>query len=536
MLHISTLLRHYKNPLIQEEIVRCAHNKEVAARYGEEFGKRPDVLTYPNDVLELVKNGATSFHASEERWQNPLLLIPGMKKKDLDTLRIGWDLVLDVDCKIWQYSQLITHLLIQELKNHGVRSITCKFSGNKGFHIAVPFEAFPEMIHGKPVKELFPEGVKRIALYLTEKIKPALLLWIKEHGSIERINQELQGESQITQKIICSYCKKEQAFTEKFQFTCSHCSTQLFLEKDEHFKTCPRCTTLMDKVDISTQKCRFCSRQKFEEILDLSPLLQVDTVLISSRHLYRMPYSLHEKSGLVSLPCDPFSILAFDKASAKPERVQFRYPFLDTSRTTLGEASRLILQAFDFEPLENKKGEVPLSAQLSQEQKYALEPQQRLPAELFPPCILLGLQGMQDGKKRFLFALTHFLKSAGYGYDEIDQIVHTWNKKNPEPLREVIVQGQLRHQRMQQGNILPPNCSNRGYYIDLGLCKPDLHCRKIKNPFQYAKRKAFLLQLQEKKIEKLTDEQKEMRKKFREMKQKESIDVKKEGIDVKKEE
>ena len=39
--------------------------------------------------------------------------------------------------------------------------------------------------------------------------------------------------------------------------------------------------------------------------LDVEKFLEIDTVLISSRHLYRMPYSLHEKSGLVSLPINP---------------------------------------------------------------------------------------------------------------------------------------------------------------------------------------------------------------------------------------
>jgi len=47
------------------------------------FGKRPDVLQYPADVLELVKQGATSFHASEELWRNPLLLAPSMSRKDI---------------------------------------------------------------------------------------------------------------------------------------------------------------------------------------------------------------------------------------------------------------------------------------------------------------------------------------------------------------------------------------------------------------------------------------------------------------------
>ena len=35
---------------------------------------------------------------------------------------------------------------------------------------------------------------------------------------------------------------------------------------------------------------------------------------ISSRHLYRMPYSLHEKSGLVSIPFNPEKVMLFRKS------------------------------------------------------------------------------------------------------------------------------------------------------------------------------------------------------------------------------
>ena len=98
-------------------------------------------------------------------------------------------------------------------------------------------------------------------------------------------------------------------------------------------------------------------------------------------------------------------------------------------------------------------------------------------------------------------------------------MLHDWNEKNPEPLREVVIKGHLRYHQQQKKKILPPSCDNRAYYKDIGICKPDLHCQKIKNPFQYAKRKAFILRMQEgKEREKLTDEQKAMRKKFREQK------------------
>lgn len=514
MLSLSTLLKHYKRSDVQQAMVASAQQKEVAVRFGEQgFGKRPDTLTYPQDVLEFAKQGATSFHVSEERWQNPLQLAPGMKRKDMDALRAGWDLVLDIDCKLWEYSKRITQLLVQELQLHGVRSISCKFSGNKGFHIGVPFEAFPTQVHGKSVKDLFPEGVRRIAVYLTDKIRPKLLSYIKQQDSLTRLSQELGSE--LSLKLLCTRCKKEQVLQQKFQFICQHCEATVFVDKDEAFKACPQCKSLMQKIDLSSPRCKSCGETSFIETLDISALLQVDTVLISSRHLYRMPYSLHEKAGLVSIPCDPYNILTFDRSLAKPETISFAYRFLDTATVVPGEASRLLLEAFDYQPAV-KDDKNPQSLQQPQ---HFDELQQQIPADLFPPCMKLGLAGLKDGKKRFLFAATNFLKSAGYSTAEMTAIFEEWNKKNPEQLREVILQGHLRYQQQHHTKVLPPNCDNKAYYVDIGICQPDPLCRRIKNPFQYAKRKAFLLRMQEDKgKEKLTNEQKEMRKKFRDAK------------------
>ena len=74
MIHLSTLLKYYKREDVQKAMVEHSKNKEVGVRFGDRFGKRPDVLQYPRDVLELAKEGATSFHASEELWSNALQL------------------------------------------------------------------------------------------------------------------------------------------------------------------------------------------------------------------------------------------------------------------------------------------------------------------------------------------------------------------------------------------------------------------------------------------------------------------------------
>ena len=51
------------------------------------------------------------------------------------------------------------------------------------------------------------------------------------------------------------------------------------------------------------------------------------------------------------------------------------------------------------------------------------------------------------------------------------------------------IQGHLRYHLGRKQKVLPPNCANKAYYVEIGVCKPDNLCAKIKNPTQYAKRR-----------------------------------------------
>src|SRR3989344_6435576 len=255
---LNVTRKYYKQLDVKQALVKAAENTEVAVVYGSKgYGKRPDILKYPNDVLTLAKNGATSFHCSEEHWNNPLQLQPGLSKNDLDELRIGWDLVLDIDCKWLEYSKIAGHLLVEALKHHGIKNIAVKFSGNHGFHIAVPFKAFPEQVQNKETKNLFPEGPRKIAEHLKRMISPIL-------GN-EILKFEGGDWANIKQK-----------------------------------------TSLTDK-----------ELKLSEKEINVESVLEIDTILISPRHLYRMQYSFNEKAGLISIPIKPEQILKFDKEMAK---------------------------------------------------------------------------------------------------------------------------------------------------------------------------------------------------------------------------
>jgi len=436
-IHLSTLLKHYKRQDIQEEIVAAAKDKEVAVSFGGEgYGKRPDVIKHPKDILEFVKNSATSFHCSEELWHNPLQLEPGMRKQDLDELRKGWDLVLDIDCPWLEYSQVAADLLVHALKYHGIEHIGIKFSGNHGFHIAVPFEALPESVHGQPTKLLFPDGPKKIALYLQEMIRQHLASRLLENENISQ---------------------------------------------------------LMTKTRIPREQLMRKGQ------LDPFAILKVDTVLISSRHLYRMPYSFNEKSGLVSIPVPAKKLLEFDKSLAVAERVAVEYDFLPREKVNPGEASKLLVQAFDFHPPQSQEEKMSLK----QREDFAI-PLAAVPEQYFPPCIQNIAKGLQDGKKRAVFVLINFLSSLGWNHEQIENYLKEWNKRNPEPLREQYFLGQLRYHQQSKKQALPPNCANKAYMVGMGVCNPDSFCGantvpgaegfapRIKNPVKYALRKQRL--------------------------------------------
>ncbi len=440
MLTLSTTLSYYKRADIQEEMILHAKDKEVVGSFkGEGYAKRPDILSYPQDIIELAKQGITSFHASEELWKNPLQLDPMMKKPEVEELRIGWDLVIDIDCPYWEYSKLITDLVIKAIKHYNIEAVSVKFSGNKGFHLGVPFEAFPKTIAGQDVSKKFPDYIKEIALYLKKMIEPVFLKKVieLENGDINKIAANL-------------------------------------------------------KKDIKTIS--------IGNRLDPDKMVDIDTILISQRHLYRMPYSLHEKSGLASIPIDPDKILEFEKQDAAIEKVKISQELRFLSRENIkpNQAKELFDKATEMMTIKRDTEEFK-----QKESPYEDIPEQAVPEQFFPPCIKNILAGLEDGRKRALFILTNFLTAVGWNYEQIEKRLKEWNKKNQEPLREISIVSQIRYHKQQKKKILPPNCQNQMYYKDFAVCKPDNLCSRIKNPVSYSRRKtAYLNKKPKKKVNK----------------------------------
>ncbi|MCL5016893.1 MAG: hypothetical protein M1441_01995 [Candidatus Parvarchaeota archaeon] len=405
----SEILKYYLNDEIMNRLLNVK-GRECAARYGESFGKRPMYFQYKGDLEILIKSGATSFHVSEERWSNPLSLSKDMNKEQLASLRNGWDLLLDIDCKDVGVSKVFSKIILDRLRMEGVKSTSIKFSGGSGFHILMPYETFPESINGKEINMTFPDAPMIISIYLKNELR-------------ELLSQTLMKDYGI--KKLAGMFKLDEDKIAKHGF-------------------------------------------------DPYEIINIDTVLISERHMFRMQYSLNEKKWLASTPLEKEKLDEFDIEMAKPENVDPRLDFFNL-KPAKGEAEGLFVRAYDkFEP-EPAKEEKAFNFEIKNVP---------LNADYLPPCIKIILNGLSDGKKRSVFILTNFFRNIGKTKEEVVSLLLEWNKKNTPPLKEGLIKSQVDY--IFAGKPYPPpNCDAQGYYKYFNVCFPNETCRKIKNPLSY---------------------------------------------------
>ncbi|MEM5766543.1 MAG: hypothetical protein QW423_02845 [Candidatus Aenigmatarchaeota archaeon] len=420
MMEFQRVWNWYSRESVLKAIVEAAKNREVVAVYHDGiFGKRPDMLQYIQDILQSVAKGAISFHGSLERWQQPMKLDVGLSKAQLDAMRIGWDVLFDVDVDDFEIAKATVRQLIEAFKDHGVSSYSVKFTGGSSFHVGIPFEALPEKINAQPTAAQYPEILQKIIEYVKWYIKDQL----KEEISALAKPEEIASKIGKTLK------------------------------------------------DIT-------------ENGEIAPFKIISMDIFGSRHLFRLPYSLHEKTFNVSLPIKPEQVDRFEVQQALPEKVKVEEKFL-VAKSSLHDAEALVIEALDWSTkhLVETREEIP--------KIFVRKKVKTIPEDLFPPCIKSILQGLSDGRKRGLFVLTNFLKNAGWNLDKIENKILEWNSKNIPPLRNSYLRTQLRWHFRQERNLLPPNCNNENFYKSMGVCKPDELCTDnsdkimIKNPVNY---------------------------------------------------
>ncbi len=417
--------RYYRQRSVQKALLETAKQREVVPRYYDSFGKRPDILLYEGDIRSLVERGATSFHCSEERWEDPLKLKAGLSKQELDELRVGWDLLIDVDCKFIEYSKVAAALLRDALYFHKIQTFGVKFSGGTGFHFCVASEAFPKEISGKAMKYYFPDGARAILDYLSEMIKPKLSSRIEDLDSIREISEKT-GKS----------------------------------EKELTWRGKPN---------------PYLRGSHLDTVAAYS-ILNLDAGLISSRHLFRMPFSLNEKTSLVSVVIPPRIIEKFNPKVAKPsDFIRYR-EFIKVPEEE--EGRELLIQALDW------KKKVRM---IEPSEKRIIEIKGKVKDDEFPPCIRKALEGIKkDGRKRCLFILINFFRSINLPPEEIGRRLQEWNQRNYKLLSENYLQTQISWHTRQEKKFPPPNCDHPSYK-EIGIYTPE--CERMKNPLSYVARR-----------------------------------------------
>lgn len=429
MVDWKKIQNYYSRPDVQKAIVEIAKNREVVSVFKDgRFGKRPDVIQYPADIVQAVTEGAVAFHGSVERWNQPMKLDVGLTKPELDRLRKAWDIFIDVDVADFDVAKTAVKQIIEALKDHGLSSYSCKFTGGKSFHIGIPYEALPEQINLQSTATLYPDMLQKIIGYIK---------WY----TTEQLREELLA-----------------------------LSTPIELAKSVG--------------------------KSINEIVGsegIEPFKVVSMDVFGSRHLFRLPYSLHESSLLVSLPIKPKDVEKFKKEDAAPEKVKVKEKFL-VPVTALQDAEALVVDALDWAA--RYKAEVRKLPKPRRAMKI-----RKISKRHFPPCIAAGiLKGLADGRKRSVFILINFLRNMGWNTQEVEKALTEWNERNYPPLRRNYLRTQLRWHLRQERNLLPPNCDNPIFYTNMNVCQPDAICKgntdsiTIKNPMNYSFRRLKRLQ------------------------------------------
>ena len=507
---------YYSREDVKKALFEFSKNRECIPRYFEGFGKRPDAFQYKSDVLEQVKNGATSFHCSEELWQDALEISTDFSEEQFNEIRIGWDLLLDIDSPYLEYSKIYADLLVKTLKFHGIENLGVKFSGSKGFHLIIPWKAFPTEIYGQKTKDMFPEWPRIICEYLTEIIQPKLADEIFEKQSVREIAEKTGKKHEDLLITECLTCNRPAVKKILITWICPHCKNQI-VNPEGTFNNrkkpkCPDCRDDLQEVSRQeTYSCEFCqinsekNPNNFAETRHKTEtLIEADLILVAPRHLFRMPYSLHEKTALSSIVIDKDKIKDFQIKDANSFKIEIKNFYPDAK---LEEAKELLLQALDWK--EQKQQQSKLRKEQQEKQLNQQTPQNfetnnkqikkgeykqiQIPKptqDLYPPCIKLLLKGVKDdGRKRALFILINFFKTLGTEEQILKQTLENWNENNYKPLKQGYIQSQLNWYK-RKGARMPPNCDKTNYQ-DLNICHPDELCRQIKNPINYAIKKYF---------------------------------------------
>ncbi len=295
-------------------------------------------------------------------------------------------------------------LIIDALTEYGVKTLGLKFSGNRGFHLVIPSESFPEKVNSERIANLYPRLPREIVNLIRDEIREDLTDYLVSQGFKEEIKTE-DGTNPF-----------------------------LFSDLENNW---------------------------------------------GDRHLFRLPYSLHGSSGLVSMPLKWGELESFQRKDARVENVKTDRDFVKSPEGK--EAFNLVVQAMDR--LSEKKED---GSNAASRNSGSIEMQDvDAGPEDFPPTIENILNGLEDGRKRGLFILLNFFDTLGFDWEWIEDRIWEWNSDNKEPLPESYINSQLKWHRNREETVPPPNYDADGYYRDMQVYEGDNLEEQVPNPVSY---------------------------------------------------
>lgn len=208
-----------------------------------------------------------------------------------------------------------------------------------------------------------------------------------------------------------------------------------------------------------------------------------DLILVSPRHLFRAPYSLHEKTALASVVLSPEELEDFQPKDANPLKATVRNFLPDSSE---GEAAELLREALDWQKNQHPEEKINQTEKKSRDFKPLKI--MNLSDEFLPPSIKKILQGMNDGRKRALFILLNLFRSIGMDREELEKRISEWNEQNKVPLKTGYIKTQIMWS--YRNKIVPPPNYDKDYYKGIGIIPTEEELR-YKNPVSYIIKKSF---------------------------------------------
>ena len=187
---MSEIVDYYSRDDVLEEMMRISRDREFVGAYKNgSFYKRPNIIQFKSDIVQMAKSHVTSFHCSVERWNNPMQI--STQTKNYGELRKGFDFLIDIDSKIGETAsekirstQSCAAMICAFLRKYGIKNYGVKFSGSRGFHIIVPYEAFPDEIDYRKTSEMYPRIPQVLAGFIRESLREKILsMLVREHSA-----------------------------------------------------------------------------------------------------------------------------------------------------------------------------------------------------------------------------------------------------------------------------------------------------------------------------------------------------------------